>query len=191
MAPQDNKFDGQDKVEQQPPQSSNTSQSLTAFDVANLPPDGRGNSSTMASRPYTPNHAQLTWKPKVNDHVPKRMVQKRTIPIGGAKPKKNRSNDLTKLPLKLSEPDNLVIASPLQTIKPTSEVLATHEAKRIWLLGTELTPDSSVVPAACNVEKRPEFVEDPTTIPIDMNSAPSDENEPNSSIVEAVRMASL
>ncbi|OMP08388.1 hypothetical protein COLO4_06525 [Corchorus olitorius] len=185
------------------------------------------------------------------------MVQKRTIPIGGAKPKKNKSNDLSKFPLKLSEPDNLVIASPLQTIKPTSEVLASQEAKAylaganslsyspncsperaannefsqdlsqvtlspsfspsiylndeemvdleelfandqpdgdvaaMWKdiddLGIKLIPDSSVDPAACNVEKRPEFVEDPTTIPIDMNSAPPDENEPNSSTVEAVR----
>ncbi|OMO78222.1 hypothetical protein COLO4_24804 [Corchorus olitorius] len=37
------------------------------------------------------------------------------------------------------------------------------------------------------VEKRPETMEDPTIIPIDMNSAPSDKNEPNSSIVEAVK----
>ncbi|OMO77883.1 serine/threonine-protein kinase SAPK2-like protein [Corchorus olitorius] len=37
------------------------------------------------------------------------------------------------------------------------------------------------------VEKRPEIVEDPTVIPIDMNSAPSYENEPNTSIIEAVR----
>ncbi|OMO95220.1 hypothetical protein COLO4_16039 [Corchorus olitorius] len=37
------------------------------------------------------------------------------------------------------------------------------------------------------VEKRHEFVEDPIVIPIDMNSAPPNENEPNSSIIEAVR----
>ncbi|OMO63038.1 hypothetical protein COLO4_32748 [Corchorus olitorius] len=37
------------------------------------------------------------------------------------------------------------------------------------------------------VEKRPDIVEDPTVIPTDMNLAPSDENEPNTSIIEAVR----
>ncbi|OMP07625.1 hypothetical protein COLO4_07182 [Corchorus olitorius] len=37
------------------------------------------------------------------------------------------------------------------------------------------------------VERRPEIVEDPTVIPIDMNSAPSDENELNTLIVEAVK----
>ncbi|OMP07938.1 hypothetical protein COLO4_06927 [Corchorus olitorius] len=37
------------------------------------------------------------------------------------------------------------------------------------------------------VGKRHEVVEDPAVIPIDMNSAPTDENEPNTSIVEAVR----
>ncbi|OMO56478.1 hypothetical protein COLO4_35631 [Corchorus olitorius] len=200
------------------------------------------------------------------------MVQKRTTPIDGAKLKKHKSNDLIKLPLKLSEPGNLVIASPLQTIKPTSEVLASQEAKAylaganslsyspncspermanseitqdlaqvthshslspsiflndeekvdleellasdqpngamvdIWKdiddvylsnipreFGTELIRDSSANPVACNaddsswVEKRPEFVEYPTVIPIDMNSAPPDDNEPNSSIVETVR----
>ncbi|OMO95211.1 hypothetical protein COLO4_16040 [Corchorus olitorius] len=199
---------------------------------------------------------------------------------------------MTKLPLKLSEPDNLVIASPLQEAKaylaganslsyssncslervanseftqdlaqvtlspslspsiylndeemvdleelfakdqPDGDVTAMwKDIDDVYLsniprerLGTELIRDSSVDPAACNVndpswgaiitypapkchaftmpilknsifinevEKRPEFVEHPTTKPIDMNLAPLDENEPNSSIVKAVRMASL
>ncbi|OMP07807.1 hypothetical protein COLO4_07015 [Corchorus olitorius] len=201
------------------------------------------------------------------------MAQKRARLVDGAKlKKKQKSHDLNELLLKPVEPDVLVTTPPLQIIKPTSEVLASQEAKAyldgvnslsyspnyspervanseivqdsaqmtispglspsiflndeemveieellasgqpdgvvadMWKdiddvylsnnpreLGTKLIHDPSIHLAVCNVnvEKRPEIVEDPTIIPIDMNSTPSDENESNTSIVETVRSIQL
>ncbi|OMO72747.1 hypothetical protein COLO4_27478 [Corchorus olitorius] len=182
------------------------------------------------------------------------MAQKRATPVDGAKrmgsclTKKQKSHDLNELPLKLIEPDVLVTIPPLQIIKPTSEVLATQEAKAyltsvnspsyspnyspervanseiiqdlaqvtfspvlspsIFLNDEEMAEIGELLASSPSdgavadmwkdiddahlsndsrvVEKRHEVVEDPTVIPIDMNSAPSDENEPNMSTVEAV-----
>ncbi|OMO60769.1 demethylmenaquinone methyltransferase/aldolase [Corchorus olitorius] len=57
------------------------------------------------------------------------MAQKRATRVDGAILKKQKSHDLNELPLKLIEPDVLVTTPPLQIIKPTSEVLASQEAK--------------------------------------------------------------
>ncbi|OMO52852.1 hypothetical protein COLO4_36935 [Corchorus olitorius] len=58
------------------------------------------------------------------------MAKKRATPVDGAKlKKKQKSHDLTKLLLEPVEPDVLVTTPPLQIIKPTSEVLASQEAK--------------------------------------------------------------